>query len=92
MSATGRLSLEIGRTKQHSLVGFEFSGCDSRGNRVMGTKDQALSTLIEPDPNMTWKIPDEWSLEDAATVPVVYGTVLCAFMVLKTVFLNLIFK
>lgn len=36
----------------------------------------ALSTLILAQPYFNWLVPDDWSLEDAATVPCVYGTVI----------------
>jgi fatty acid synthase, animal type len=34
-----------------------------------------MATMMVADKDFLWKIPDEWTLEDAATVPVVYGTV-----------------
>ena len=47
-----------------------------KGKRVMGMVNAgALSTLIYGDIDLMWDIPDGWSFEDAATVPVVYGTV-----------------
>ncbi|VEN40066.1 unnamed protein product, partial [Callosobruchus maculatus] len=46
-----------------------------RGNRVMGfIPAGAISTMILSDPYLEWKVPDYLSLEDAATVPTVYGT------------------
>lgn len=41
----------------------------------------ALATLIAIEKYSAIPIPDDWSLEDAATVPIVYGTVLYAFAV-----------
>lgn len=35
---------------------------------------QLFSLLV-----LTWKVPDHWTLREAATVPVVYMTVYCAF-------------
>lgn len=43
----------------------------------------ALATLLEADVNLMVEIPDGWSMEDAATVPVVYATVLYAFFVVS---------
>lgn len=36
---------------------------------------KGLATSVLTDPLFTWEVPDEWSLEDAATVPIVYATV-----------------
>lgn len=36
--------------------------------------NRALSNMVKPQPFLTWPIPEGWSLRDAATVPVVYGT------------------
>lgn len=33
-----------------------------------------MANIIVPDRNLCWYIPDNWSLEDAATVPCVYST------------------
>lgn len=41
----------------------------------------ALSSLLTADSNLLVEIPDDWSMEDAATVPVVYSTVCYAFFV-----------
>ena len=35
----------------------------------------ALASVVVADRSMLWDVPDDWTLEDAATVPVVYGTV-----------------
>jgi fatty acid synthase len=37
--------------------------------------EKALASMVVADTNMMWKVPDHWTLEDAATVPVVYSTV-----------------
>lgn len=79
MLATGKLAPEVvarGRINQASVIGFEYVGRYENGTRIMGmVTSQALSNLLICDPYLSWKIPDEWSMEDAATVPVVYGTV-----------------
>ena len=55
---------------------MEFSGRDRNGRRVMGMISHgALASVVVADKNMLWDVPDHWTLEDAATVPVVYGTV-----------------
>ena len=34
-----------------------------------------LASVAVADRSFLWDVPDDWTLEDAATVPVVYGTV-----------------
>lgn len=46
----------------------------------------ALSNLVRGDKYLTFPIPQHWSLEDAATVPVVYLTVVYALNVNLSVF------
>lgn len=36
---------------------------------------KTMATVIQSDIDLQWKVPDFWSLEEAATIPVVYGTV-----------------
>lgn len=79
MLATAKLAPEVrarGRINQESVIGFEYSGRTESGERLMGMiTSRALTNILEYDPYLAWKVPDSWSLEDAATVPVVYGTV-----------------
>ena len=57
-------------------MGLEFSGRDRKGRRVMGMICHgAIGSVVLADKTMLWDVPDHWTLEDAATVPVVYGTV-----------------
>jgi hypothetical protein len=37
----------------------------------------ALASMVLADKNMMWNVPEHWTLEDAATVCCVYGTVSC---------------
>lgn len=61
-------------------MGFEFAGVNKKKERVMGTIiSGAMATQLIPNPYLTWKVPDHWTLREAATVPVVYMTVYCAF-------------
>ncbi|XP_075976879.1 fatty acid synthase-like [Anticarsia gemmatalis] len=56
------------------FFGMDYSGIDSDGERVMGlVKEGALSTTIEADPALVWPVPEHWSLQDAATVPLPYA-------------------
>lgn len=36
---------------------------------------KGMATTVIIDPDFVWAVPDHWTLEDAATVPVVYSTV-----------------
>jgi fatty acid synthase len=36
---------------------------------------RGLATTVLADPGFLWEVPENWSLEEAATVPVVYATV-----------------
>ena len=78
MLATGKLSPEAipGYHKMNdALLGMEFSGKTSDGKRCMGiVSAKGLATVVTADNAYLWKVPDDWSLEDAATVPVAYST------------------
>ncbi|KAF5295889.1 hypothetical protein FQR65_LT10377 [Abscondita terminalis] len=64
-----------------SSLGFEFSGMDWREQKVMGiTSTNAFSNFISADKAITCPVPKDWSLEDAATVPATYLTVLYALL------------
>ncbi|XP_075219330.1 fatty acid synthase-like isoform X2 [Lycorma delicatula] len=81
MITTGRLSNPIldDTYTLHTDIGFEYSGRLGDGQRVMGmVSENSFSTKIIADKNLIWNVPDTWSLEDAATVPVVYTTVIYA--------------
>ena len=79
MLATGKLppdALPGDLAGQDCILGLEFSGRSSDGKRVMGmVAARSLATTVLADPSFLWDVPDKWSLEEAATVPVVYGTV-----------------
>jgi acyl transferase domain-containing protein/NADPH:quinone reductase-like Zn-dependent oxidoreductase/NADP-dependent 3-hydroxy acid dehydrogenase YdfG len=63
------------RLKKPSF-GLEFSGVQG-GRRVMGiTATSSIATHVEPA--ITWDVPDEMGLDEAATIPVVYATSLYA--------------
>ncbi|CAG9820290.1 unnamed protein product [Phaedon cochleariae] len=84
MTASGRISNDVitgERIEQECVQGFEFSGIDSSGNRVMGMINHgALSTLVQSDNYLTFKVPDGMSLKDAATIPIVYTTVIYSLL------------
>lgn len=85
--ATGKLSTDalssLGLVKEDYVLGFEFSGRDARGCRVMGIleKSRGLATTVLPDSSFLWKVPDKWTLEQAATIPVAYLTTYYALFV-----------
>lgn len=78
MLATGKLppdALPGNLATQDCILGLEFSGRDSKGQRVMAmVPARGLATTVVADPGFMWKVPDKWSLEEAATVPVAYAT------------------
>jgi fatty acid synthase len=50
----------------------------------MGMIDnRALATQVSGDSQLLWEVPESWSLEDAATIPVVYSTVVYALLLVK---------
>ncbi|KRT82111.1 dehydrogenase, partial [Oryctes borbonicus] len=78
MTASGKIPPEVITTDRIHLEcvqGFEFVGRNLRGERVIGMGvSGALTTLVQCK-KLLLKIPDHWTMEDAATVIVVYGTV-----------------
>ncbi|KAJ3652440.1 hypothetical protein Zmor_018404 [Zophobas morio] len=84
MAAFGSVNpelLEPFRLAQEFLTGFEFSGIDLRGRRIAGITDcHGISSQVIVDPSSVWQVPDSWTLEDGATVPVVYSTVIYALL------------
>ncbi|CAG7723467.1 unnamed protein product, partial [Allacma fusca] len=75
MLATGKLPVDASSGHQDCILGFEFSGLDQAGQRVMGIlSSKGLATSVLANPEFLWEIPENWSLEDAATVPIVYAT------------------
>lgn len=89
MLATGRLAVEVfgtNRLEQECILGFEFAGVNQQGERVMGTViSGAMATQIVPAQNLTWRVPDTWTLREAATCPVVYVTVYTAFFLFNPI-------
>ncbi|XP_013881248.1 fatty acid synthase [Austrofundulus limnaeus] len=78
MLATGKLppdAIPGDPALQHCLLGMEFSGRDSKGRRVMGLLSaKGLATTVDADEQFLWEVPATWTLEQAASVPVVYAT------------------
>lgn len=57
------------------ILGFEFSGRKKNGKRVAAfCLTRGIATASYLHPNLQFDVPDNWSMEEAATVPVVYAT------------------
>ncbi|KAJ8030314.1 Fatty acid synthase [Holothuria leucospilota] len=70
------------RAHKECLIGVEFAGYDSKGKRVMGVvENEGLALEVFAEPHLLFDVPESWSLEDAATVPIVYSTVYYALVV-----------
>lgn len=44
-----------------------------------------MATKVIPNEFLTWRVPDHWTLREAATCPVVYVTVYSAFFLYKPI-------
>lgn len=74
MLASGKINSDdvLDRIQQQSIMGFEFSGITDKGRKVMGIGPTgALATYYELNKTLLWDVPDNWTLEEAATVPLV---------------------
>ncbi|NWU98405.1 FAS synthase, partial [Upupa epops] len=85
MLATGRLSADSipgNWALQQCMLGMEFSGRDTAGRRVMGLLPaKGLATVVDCNKRFLWEVPKNWTLEEAASVPVVYATAYYALVV-----------
>ncbi|XP_025199126.1 fatty acid synthase-like isoform X2 [Melanaphis sacchari] len=85
MLASGKLppdALPGDLAGQDCILGLEFSGRNSKGKRVMGMlAARGLATSVLADPGFLWEVPSKWTLEEASTIPVVYGTAYYALCV-----------
>ncbi|NWX54169.1 FAS synthase, partial [Promerops cafer] len=85
MLATGKLSPDAipgNWALQQCMLGMEFSGRDRAGRRVMGLLPaKGLATVVDCEKRFLWEVPENWTLEEAASVPVVYATAYYALVV-----------
>ncbi|KAH8377960.1 hypothetical protein KR093_008108 [Drosophila rubida] len=85
MLASGKLGVDAlpgNLAHQDCVLGLEFAGRDSHGQRIMAmVPAKSLATYCLANKNLLWNIPDNWSMEEAATVPCVYATVYYALVV-----------
>lgn len=84
MLSTGKLavdSLPKELWTEECVIGLEMAGRDSEGKRVMALANaKCLATTCEIDKKLKWYIPDNWTMEQAATVPCVYSTAYYAIL------------
>lgn len=80
MQASGKITFDsLSRLQQQKILGHEFAGVKSDGTRVVGLGIAgAFSTYCDHE-SYQWVVPDNWTLEEAVTVPLVYCTVYQAF-------------
>ncbi|KAJ2952057.1 hypothetical protein O0L34_g4320 [Tuta absoluta] len=88
MIALGRVTVDAvarGRIDQDCVQGIEIAGRTSSGARIMGVCSRGLSNLVEVNPSLFLPIPDEWTFQEATTVPVAYMTVYMALNLIGNV-------
>ncbi|KAJ8711408.1 hypothetical protein PYW07_008650 [Mythimna separata] len=67
--------------------GMEFSGTTASGSRVMGlVRTGAAGSVVLAQPELLWPVPSNWSLEDAATVPLAYIHAFYCFVMKTRIF------
>ncbi|XP_065297860.1 fatty acid synthase-like [Dermacentor albipictus] len=85
MLASGKVNMDTARgdnVAEEAFLGMEYSGRDWNGRRVMGmVLGKGIATALAADPVMMWTIPESWTMEEAATVPVVYSTAYYALVI-----------
>lgn len=85
MMATGKIAVEVigtNRLDQECVLGFEFAGTTQAGKKVFGMiMSGAMASHVRGDDGLLWDCPEHWSLQEAATVAVVYVTAYVALVV-----------
>nr|XP_054923973.1 fatty acid synthase-like [Dermacentor andersoni] len=85
MLASGKVNMDTARgdnVTEEAFIGMEYSGRDWNGRRVMGlVEGKSIATALAADPTMMWEIPESWTMEEAATVPMAYSTAYYALVV-----------
>lgn len=59
-------------------LGMEFSGVQNK-RRIMGIVNKTGITSHLNSPSLSWDLPNHWTLQEAATVPLAYTTAYLAF-------------
>jgi fatty acid synthase len=83
MIAVGKLAEDAlpGALNRDCVLGLEFVGQTYQGHFVMGAVEgRGLATHVAADSSFMWPVPLDWSLEEAATVPIAYSTVSHSFL------------
>nr|XP_037872255.1 fatty acid synthase isoform X4 [Bombyx mori] len=76
--ATGAVSHQVNEI----CYGMDYSGVTESGHRVMGIVHRgACRNYLRAHPDLLWPVPDHWSLEDAATVPLAYAYAFYCLMI-----------
>ncbi|GFR04445.1 fatty acid synthase, partial [Trichonephila clavata] len=74
MMATGKLS-QSNTSIYNWTPGFEVAGRLDSGHRIMAfCQSPGVATTVIAESSLTWDVPDDWTLEEASTVPVAYST------------------
>lgn len=62
---------------QNELRAVDYVGVSqTTGKHIMGIAQvNLLQTEVTIDPHLQWTVPSDWSMEDAATVPLYYSVV-----------------
>ncbi|KAF7488070.1 Fatty acid synthase [Sarcoptes scabiei] len=83
MLATGRIQPGPESAIFDCVIGLEFSGRRrDNGKRVMGMVPfKGFATTITSFEDFLWEVPEDWSLEEAASIPVVYTTAFYSLIV-----------
>lgn len=69
------MHLSGGSSTKDGVLGFEFAGRTTDGRRVKGlVANKGMATSVIPNPLFLWDVPNSLSLQEAATIPVVYAT------------------
>ncbi|RLU25189.1 hypothetical protein DMN91_003281 [Ooceraea biroi] len=78
MTATGKVNMDSFASRgrlEECFIGLEYVGIDNAGRRIMGIcENQCISNMQQIDRKLCWSIPEQWTLEDAATIPCAYST------------------
>ncbi|CAK1589934.1 unnamed protein product [Parnassius mnemosyne] len=85
MTATGRVTVDAvarGRLEQDCVQGIEISGQTANGSRIAAMAHCGISNLISLSDNLVCNIPNEWSYEEGATIPVAYATSYMAMVII----------
>ncbi|CAH2098693.1 unnamed protein product [Euphydryas editha] len=89
MYATGHFTVDAiarGRLAQECIQGIEVVGRTINGTRVMAlVKHSGIANIVEVDRSLTWCIPDEWTFEEAASIPVAYATAYFALVMIGNI-------